>query len=605
MQTSLSSLESACRAAIPAVGNWEWDFASGALTWSGGLWELLNVEPSSAPSFELFLSRVHVGDRSSVELAIEEAQHSGRMIDIHFRLVTGEGSVRWLAKTGEVFRSPSGTPSWAAGAIFDFTELRETQHTIERRELHYRTLAIADSLGEWTATPQGRITRTSFWRAFTGRKPRQDLRPLTWTEAIHPDDRMHVAALWQETLRLGCASELTFRLLHRSGEFRWVHVKAVPIRAKSGELVEWLGSAKDVHAARQAEEELRISEKRMRLALSAAHMVTWDYNLSTGFVRRSENSADLLGISSCHINELASWVHPDDVSVVLASLQRTADTGQEHHLEYRLLLPGQGAARWIRACGKLHRGGLTGADRIIGLSIDISEQKRVEAEAARALTELKLTKRRLEALLRASGDITWTASPDGQVDDMPSWRAFTGQSLEDVRGWGWMFALHPADRERVRASIQAQLQSTSCGEIEYRIRQHNGSYEWFVTRAAPVIGEGGEPIEWIGTCSRMRAAPSELSSAIWGDPSPADGSAVISGFQVRGARALLRWSVQDLSNRSGVSISTIRRIEDQAGPCENREKRVIEKIRNTFEAAGVCFGLLAGGGSGVGLNCEY
>jgi DNA-binding transcriptional regulator YiaG len=100
----------------------------------------------------------------------------------------------------------------------------------------------------------------------------------------------------------------------------------------------------------------------------------------------------------------------------------------------------------------------------------------------------------------------------------------------------------------------------------------------------------------------LRAAPSEICGAKWGDPSCAENAIPTSGAQVRAARALLRWSVQDLSHRSGVSISTIRRIEDETGHSQNREKRMLQSIQKTLEDAGVCFGSLAGGGAGVGLN---
>ena len=59
---------------------------------------------------------------------------------------------------------------------------------------------------------------------------------------------------------------------------------------------------------------------------------------------------------------------------------------------------------------------------------------------------LRAREARYQALVAATAQIVWTFSPDGAVDDMPAWRAYTGQSVEEVRGWGWLDALHPEDR---------------------------------------------------------------------------------------------------------------------------------------------------------------
>src|SRR5690349_19691755 len=62
--------------------------------------------------------------------------------------------------------------------------------------------------------------------------------------------------------------------------------------------------------------------------------------------------------------------------------------------------------------------------------------------------QLQEIEERFHALATVSGQIVWTARPDGMSYDAPFWRAYTGQSRTDVEGLGWMEAIHPEDRER-------------------------------------------------------------------------------------------------------------------------------------------------------------
>ncbi len=102
----------------------------------------------------------------------------------------------------------------------------------------------------------------------------------------------------------------------------------------------------------------------------------------------------------------------------------------------------------------------------------------------------------------------------------------------------------------------------------------------------------GSVVEWVGVSKQLRdpvsttdSADSGASLAGLGDGEPQ----LISGAQVRAARAIVNWSVRDLAEASGVSSSTIRRIEEDAGFPETRDGRKLDVIRSTLEAAGVEF----------------
>src|SRR5271165_1925007 len=128
------------------------------------------------------------------------------------------------------------------------------------------------------------------------------------------------------------------------------------------------------------------------------------------------------------------------------------------------------------------------------------------AELDRLNESLRQSEERYRSLVVATAQIVWTTNPEGEVvEDMPMWRAFTGKSEEELRGWGWVDSLHPEDRERTRAVWSEAVRARSVYETEYRIRKSDGEYLHFAARGAPVLQTDGSVREWVGTCTDITA----------------------------------------------------------------------------------------------------
>jgi PAS domain S-box-containing protein len=112
---------------------------------------------------------------------------------------------------------------------------------------------------------------------------------------------------------------------------------------------------------------------------------------------------------------------------------------------------------------------------------------------------------RYQALVAATAQIVWTTSPAGVVDDMPAWCAYTGQSVEQVRGWGWLDALHPEDRAPAARLWAAAVATRSVCETEYRVRRHDGASRSFLVRGVPVLDDDGGIREWVGIGTDLTA----------------------------------------------------------------------------------------------------
>jgi PAS domain S-box-containing protein len=123
-------------------------------------------------------------------------------------------------------------------------------------------------------------------------------------------------------------------------------------------------------------------------------------------------------------------------------------------------------------------------------------------------TALRRNENRYRSLVLATSQIVWTAEASGEiVEEQPTWQAFTGQSFDECRGWGWTDALHPEDRdavlERWRKAVARETRPPNDRfyEIEYRVRRHDGVYRRFITRTVPVLNTDGTIREWVGICN--------------------------------------------------------------------------------------------------------
>ncbi|HKO14913.1 MAG TPA: ATP-binding protein [Gemmatimonadaceae bacterium] len=114
---------------------------------------------------------------------------------------------------------------------------------------------------------------------------------------------------------------------------------------------------------------------------------------------------------------------------------------------------------------------------------------------------------RYRTLVQAMSHVVWTRSSTGEfVLRQEGWGAFTGQPFEEYRGWGWLEAVHPDDRLRVKQTWRRTVEARTTYNSEYRLRTADGMHRWVASRAAPVLEADGTVREWIGTNTDIDAA---------------------------------------------------------------------------------------------------
>jgi PAS domain S-box-containing protein len=312
----------------------------------------------------------------------------------------------------------------------------------------------------------------------------------------------------------------------------WVSANARPLRDAAGTLRGSVVVFRDVTERKRAEEELFRSRERFELAVRGSQDGLWDWDLRTGDVYYSPRWKSILGYEDHEIaHRIEEWeqrLHPEERARVIAANRAHAD-GTTPHYEYEYRLRHKdGSYRWILARGVALRDAAGNAYRMAGSHVDITERKRAEEERERLLTrerearadaeatvrsleEAREALRTSEELHRSLADllpgVVWTARADGAIEYANQfWLEFTGLSLEQTLGSGWLAALHPEDVERVRRIWTVALETGTLVEVDYRLKRADGVYRRFLARGRAVRDREGRVIKWLGLLTELDAA---------------------------------------------------------------------------------------------------
>lgn len=162
-----------------------------------------------------------------------------------------------------------------------------------------------------------------------------------------------------------------------------------------------IGNAQLHQAVRQREQQLRISEERLRLATEAGKIGIYDYDLLTQQTNYSDLYLAITGITPAEQLTRTAWldhVHPADRPLVEEKFQRAVTAGESYDYEYRICRP-TGELRWLAISSRVSVDETGRAVRLTGALHDVTERKQAEEEIQRLNRDLKRRLDELQSLL--------------------------------------------------------------------------------------------------------------------------------------------------------------------------------------------------------------
>jgi PAS domain S-box-containing protein len=261
----------------------------------------------------------------------------------------------------------------------------------------------------------------------------------------------------------------------------------------------YVRQAADIIERHRAEDALRASEERLRLAQLKTGIGVWDRDLRTGKLALTPELEALLGLEPGTVKSYADFrarVHPDDIGTYEAERDAAVRRRETYKTEYRIVRP-DGQVRWMLATGGAFYNEATGEPmRLVGNDADVTARKQIEQVLAERNAQLELANKigRIGSftidydtgVIRLSpGCATLYGLPEGTVELAP----------KD----SWTF-VHPEDLAGLDARLrQALLEQQREFVAQFRIiRADNGEVRWVEIRSIILYGEDGRPLRMVG-----------------------------------------------------------------------------------------------------------
>jgi PAS domain S-box-containing protein len=323
--------------------------------------------------------------------------------------------------------------------------------------------------------------------------------PDSWMNAVYPKDRDQVVRDLAETFRTGTGNT-KFRWIAKDGREVWVETHAAAILDELGQAIGLRGVSMDITARHHAEETLRDKEARLQIALSAARMASWHWDLTTGNVVWDDTPYSW--------TDFVRRLHPDDQVSVRNAVDDALRERKDLDFEFRVVQPNK-TIRWVVLKAKVFQGPDGRPAYISGVLVDVTERRKA-AEALRTSEE------RYRLAARATNDAIWDWDlTSGRVEWNEGIRTLFGYASEQVgNDVTWRFSqIHPDDRERVVSGFNAVIEGGGrFWSDEYQFRCANGSYAVVNDRAYIEHDELGKAVRLIAAMTdvtRLKQAERE------------------------------------------------------------------------------------------------
>jgi PAS domain S-box-containing protein len=431
----------------------------------------LNEEPE-------ILRRIQMGQRVS-HFETKRVTKKGELIDISLAISPIKNSHGVIIGASKIAR--------------DITAQKKLSKALSNEEQNTRLAVEAAELGtfEWELGSK-MFTGSQRLNEIFGFGKDHNITHADLLSRFHPDDRNIRDKAVTDAMKKGSLA-YEVRICWPDHSIRWVKVHGKIIYNEEQQPERMHGTVMDVTAERTALKALEENQERLNIAIEAAELATWELNLITQEPIYSDRYLQLLGFpleAKPSHQEILTKIHPDDMALRNEAMNEAMKTG---FIDVELRIkPSPDNVRWIRSRGKVVYDNNKVPLRILGTTVDITDQRA-------AFDVLQQSEERFKVIANNAPVMIWMSGNEKYAGFYnTSWIQFTGRSAEHEHLEQWHEAVHPDEVAEYMRVYDHAFNDQEPFQREYRMKRHDGQYRWISEHAVPRYDNAHNFIGFIG-----------------------------------------------------------------------------------------------------------
>ncbi len=446
-----------------------------------------------------FANIIYPEDLEKVTTDVEAAIDKKQAYIIEYRIVTADGTVKWLYEKGQGVFDSNGNLMWLDGAILDISQRRETESALLQKQEQYRSIfeTVSDGIGIFDIDT-GKLVEVNHAFCRIHGYEYHELIDFHPAKLIHPDS-CHLFTEFIEKMQIGLEFYCQAVIVKKDGTLINVEVKGNPIIYNNQ--LHGLSVIRDISQQQAALEErqeieaqLRISEQRFRDVSEAAGGYVWEIDANGIYIFITDKAKLVKGYESSQLlgHSPFEFMPEEDIEDVQAILDYATLNESSFKLEHRNITA-LGAIYWEEVSGipVLNLQGEIIGFR--GTGISITERKLAQAALAESEAKFRL-------LVEGINDNIFSAAMDGTFTYIsPNFTEMFGYEISEFMDKSFISLVHPED---VPLCFEASQQMVKNGEsksiVEFRCYTKDGNIIWVTTNTSPIKNKDGTIIGFQG-----------------------------------------------------------------------------------------------------------